>query len=78
MLFCKKNKFKIKGLTKKWLGYIILNIKLNILFYIQKYGGEIMSDANVMKLYEEREKRYIQAVSLEQPDRVPHETRFGE
>ena len=37
-----------------------------------------MSDANVMKLYEEREKRYIQAVSLEQPDRVPHETRFGE
>lgn len=36
MLFCKKNKFKIKYLTKKWSKYIILNIKLNIKFYIQK------------------------------------------
>lgn len=37
-----------------------------------------MVNKNVDQLYEEREKRYIQAVDLEQPDRVPHETRFGE
>ena len=37
-----------------------------------------MMNKNVDQLYEEREKRYIQAVDLEQPDRVPHETRFGE
>ncbi|MEF9918612.1 MAG: uroporphyrinogen decarboxylase family protein [Eubacterium sp.] len=37
-----------------------------------------MNETDVKKLYDEREKRYIQAVNLEQPDRVPHETRFGE
>ncbi|MEG0377162.1 MAG: hypothetical protein RR614_01650, partial [Eubacterium sp.] len=37
-----------------------------------------MSESDISKLYEQREKRYIQAVNLEQPDRVPHETRFGE
>lgn len=33
---------------------------------------------SIEKLYQEREERYIKAVTLETPDRVPHETRFGE
>ena len=60
------------------VGVYHIEYKIEYIILYSKIWGEIMSDANVMKLYEEREKRYIQAVSLEQPDRVPHETRFGE